>query len=183
MKQAVITLTAMSSLVFAMGCPVGVGDISCVKDDNCPTGMFCGADGICGEGIPPDRDARATDVGEPRRDGGAADVASAPDVSDAASDVGSDSFYPPDASDAGFDDAADTGVDTGGDAVLDDAGPDGSFDGGQDGGSDGGLDIGIEFNAAQSSLYQSTAGVCENDELIVKSVSGWKARQVMQNDE
>jgi len=171
-----LAVVAASALFY--GCPVGVGEISCVKDDNCSTGMYCGANGICGVGIPPGRDtgvtdvgegrsdgSNVTDVGEPRRDGSEGDVPSAPDASDGGDaesdtsfDAAQDGSYPSD----GSLDATD-----GGDTVV----------------PDGGQDTGVELSVPQSRLYQGTAGVCENDELIVRSVSGWSARQMMSNDE
>ena len=189
MKRLALTFASVVCLVVATGCPVGVGEISCVKDDNCPTGMYCGADGICGEGIQRDAGNHASDkdTGHP-------------------GDAGKDAGKGKDASieDAGYDggttdaEVADVLIDSGEDSGHDDAGGDadedtGVTDTGIDGGTDtgtndvgadaGSTDASIEIESPQSSIYQGAAGICESNDYIVRSVTGWTARQVMTSND
>ena len=46
---------------------------------------------------------------------------------------------------------------------------------------DGGVDVSIEYKAGISSIYEGSAGACEDEEYMVKSVSGYGGMRIMED--
>ena len=166
-------------LVIATGAASCSGDLNldsytfaCEKDSDCKAGQRCDPGAGCvaattgGDSLP-------RDTGEDDHpDAGPADTGLHHDAGDTGG-------HPDGAMDGGH---PDTGAgDTGGEDTGPDAGEDGgNFDAGP---IDGGGDAGTEYAAPQLSMYEPSSGICENDEFVLRSISGWGAVTMMQNDE
>ena len=155
---------------------------ACEKDSDCKAGQRCDPGAGCvvvttgGDSLPRDTG------GDDHPDAGPADTGLHPDTGDAGGHPDGAVDGGPSDTGAGDTGAEDIGPDAGQDTGNVDAGPIDTC-GDASAADCGGGDAGTEYAAPQVSVYELSSGVCENDELVLRSISGWGVVTLMQNDE